>query len=188
MKPVQRSYIAGSSGLYPSFDCNGFSTNEQIYFLCSCVDAGDLGDGSGRKGLVLPVALYGDSKLPESPGRIIRQRAAAATAKVGPSVFASSQKACLDAVYWLAPSEKLGRRRTPCCVFLLEWEGDLEHVWSEGLHQRSTCSLSSLGCPVCCRSSAAQSRKRQIILRVCHAKLSLMASIFEQQCSPAQYG
>ncbi len=62
------------------------------------------------------MALYGNSKLPESPGRIIRQRAAAAIAIVGPSVFASSQKACLDAVYWLALSEKLGCRCTPLCV------------------------------------------------------------------------
>ncbi len=121
LDPVQRSYIAGASGLCHSFDYRGFATNEKLPFLGSCVYAGDLRDGSGRKGLVLPVALYGDSKLPESPGRIIRQRAAATITIAGPSVFSSSQKACLEAVYWLAPGEQLGRRRTPCRVFLLEW-------------------------------------------------------------------
>ncbi len=149
--------------------------------------AGDLKDGSGWKGQVLPVALYGDSKF-QRAGRIIRQRAAAAIAIGGPPVFPSSQRAYLEAVYWPAPSEKLGRRRTPCCVFLLEWEGYLEHVWSESLHQRSTCFSSSLGCPSYCRSSTAQSRKRQIMLRACHAQASLVASISEQQCSPAQHG
>ena len=67
LEPVQRSYIAGSSGLCHSFDYIGFATNENLPFLGSCVYAGDLRDGSGRKGLVFACGALWRLKISRKP-------------------------------------------------------------------------------------------------------------------------